>query len=629
MAARDLNLVVQLLTDTRQVAQGVTGIQGQLSRFGKSIVGLGAGLGLAVGLNEAVDALGAAVEKASDLGEQQDKVRDVFGASSEEALRFADNLDAAYGLTEREVTALLGTVGNLTRAMGASESQALELSSGVAKIAGDLAAFNNADIQEVITALQSGLVGEAEPLRRFGVALSAARVDAEVLASGMADTKAGITDAMRVQARYNLILADTALASGNAVKTQDTLAGTQRKLRVEMEDLEVQVGEALLPVMLELNRVLLNDIIPGAIGALDAIGDFADVVTRAAAELGILGAGYGDTVRQAFALGDAMGLTTAQVLELLGAVERIYATGGAMGTALEGMTPDEQQTARLSTFTQEATKLRQALDDAERSGWYDNTNRGRGLAALAADAETATTKLEDLRTALRLKVDLSEVFEVSGDPLEGLLPNINPRKFIGELNKALREAAGELEDFLNSPKAQAKLDASVKALGKSVERLMAATAKTADLGTTGGNLMTVYGASVLAEKGKAITGVEAAFDALGLKGKGKFLKAVTMDQADFKAALPPSTSWDTLGLSWGLAARSGFLRGFGSVGNVQGGIGDVNRAATGRSLSPSGVTINVQGGLDPYSTERAVLGALRQSGLANGGLRLSRVRGAL
>jgi hypothetical protein len=495
-------------------------------------------------------------------------------------------------------------------------------------VAGDLAAFNNADIQEVITALQSGLVGEAEPLRRFGVALSAARVDAEVLASGMADTKDGITDAMRVQARYNIILDDTALASGNAVKTQDTLAGTQRKLRVEMENLEVQIGEALLPVMLQLNRFLLEQLVPAAVALFGSLDDIVDVVQRAAAELGILGVGFGEAVRQSFALGDSMGLTTAQTMSLLAEVEALVQASKEAGT-WGTLAPGDETTNRMILFTDAAKRLREELDLAQRAGWYDNTNRGRGLQALAADAEVATTKLENLRQAIRLKVDLSEVFQVSGDPLEGLLPDIDPKKFIRELNKSLKDAAKDLEDFLNSPEARAKLEKSVNQLGKNVERLLAAMAETADLKTTGGNLMTIYGASVLAEKGKAVEGIEAAFDALGLKGKGKFLKAVGMTQEDFKKVLPGTTSWDSLGMLWGAAARTGFLRAFGSVGSLQGGIGGApGGGGQPRSLGSS-ITINVGGGLDPYSTERAVLGALRQSGLANGGLRLSRVRGAL
>lgn len=242
----DRTLLLKLVTDLGSIKKDTQTMTSGLSRLGSTVKGLGAGLGIGLGMAVAVDQMGAAIDVASDLAEQTSKVGVVFGDSADEVQAWARDLDASFGLGERSALALAGQIGNLGTALGLSEKDAAAMATSIGELAGDLASFHNADVAEVVTALQSGLVGETEPLRRLGVNLSAAAVDAHALASGMADSKAGITDAMRVQARYQLILEQTTKAQGDAARTADTYAGKQRQLGATIEDLQAKVGGFLL-----------------------------------------------------------------------------------------------------------------------------------------------------------------------------------------------------------------------------------------------------------------------------------------------------------------------------------------------------------------------------------------------
>ena len=102
------------------------------------------------------------------------------------------------------------------------------MSEQLLRLGADLASFNNLEVGDALDKLRSGLTGEAEPLRELGVLLSEDAVQAEALASGLAESTKAITEADKVQARYNLILKQTATAQGDFARTSTGLANAQR-----------------------------------------------------------------------------------------------------------------------------------------------------------------------------------------------------------------------------------------------------------------------------------------------------------------------------------------------------------------------------------------------------------------
>ena len=97
-------------------------------------------------------------------------------------------------------------------------------------------------------AIRSGLVGEAEPLRRFGVLLNEAAVKAEAYRSGIAKVGAVLTEQQKVQARANLIMQQTKLAQGDATRTADSFTNQMRKLQNQVRDTATELGLKLLPI---------------------------------------------------------------------------------------------------------------------------------------------------------------------------------------------------------------------------------------------------------------------------------------------------------------------------------------------------------------------------------------------
>ena len=116
-----------------------------------------------------------------------------------------------------------------------------------------MASFNNQDPERDVGAFSRWLAGEAEPLRRFGIFISEARVQTEAYASGIAKAGEELTDAQKIQARFNIIMQDTKKQQGDFARTVgESLPNQLRKLKAQLIDVAAGVGKELLPAFLEL-----------------------------------------------------------------------------------------------------------------------------------------------------------------------------------------------------------------------------------------------------------------------------------------------------------------------------------------------------------------------------------------
>lgn len=195
-----------------------------------------------------VAAGGLIVDAASDLNESLSKVDVVFGKNAETIRDWSETAAESMGISRQQALEAAGTFGNLFTAMEIGQKPATDMSKGIVQLASDLASFNNANPEDVLLALRSGLVGEAEPLRKFGIQISAARTEAEALAMGLAKTEDALTDADMAQARYSLILQDSTKAQGDFKRTSEGVANQQRILKARFKDTAAEVGTSLLPI---------------------------------------------------------------------------------------------------------------------------------------------------------------------------------------------------------------------------------------------------------------------------------------------------------------------------------------------------------------------------------------------
>lgn len=262
----------------KEAEKGIGSFRKTLGGLGGAIAGFAGGAAIAGFAKDSIKA-------ASDLSESMSKAKVVFGESSKEVLKFAENSATAFGQSKQQAIEAAGTFGNLFVSMKIGQKESAGMSTSLVKLASDLASFNNTDPAEALDALRSGLVGETEPLRKFGINLNDASLKAEALALGLEMGTNTLPPASKAQAAYSLILKQSTTAQGDFARTSAGLANQQRIMTAQFEDAKAALGEKLLPVALKLVGFLNSTAIPALKDAVtwfdknsEAVGTIAKII---------------------------------------------------------------------------------------------------------------------------------------------------------------------------------------------------------------------------------------------------------------------------------------------------------------------------------------------------------------
>ncbi len=284
---------------SQELAKGLQSSGAGFQKFGKKLDSLGTKLTTRLSLPLA--GLGAiAFEAASDLNEQISKVNVVFGKSADSIQDWSKTTINALGLSRTHALEAAGTFGNLFVSLKLGEKPAAEMSKRFVGLAADLASFNNVPIAEALDALRSGLVGEVEPLRRFGVNLNDASLRQKALELGLVKTtKEVLPPAIKAQASYALILEQTTTAQGDYARTADSAANKQRRVSEQFNEAAAAIGQRLLPIgqkLLDFASKLLDKFTKLSPGTQDLI-----------LKLGLVGIAMGPVLKIAGNLSRAVG----------------------------------------------------------------------------------------------------------------------------------------------------------------------------------------------------------------------------------------------------------------------------------------------------------------------------------
>ena len=230
----------------------------------RGILGVGKAAGIGGAVLGGVFVVGAfkAVEAASDLNESLNASNAIFEKSGPIVAKWSKTTADSLGLARSESLQAAASIGAMLKPMGFAPARASKMSIAMVKLAGDMASFNNEDPSEMLERIRSGLAGESEPLRRFGVDLRVSAVQAFALKEGLIEQGEALEGAALVQASYQKILADTADQQGDFARTSDGLANVQRRLRANFVDVGAALGHDLTPYVQEaagaLNDFLLD-----------------------------------------------------------------------------------------------------------------------------------------------------------------------------------------------------------------------------------------------------------------------------------------------------------------------------------------------------------------------------------
>lgn len=203
---------------------------------------------MTLGITAPLIAIGAyTVNAASDLQELQSAFDYTFGASAATMNAWAESTGNAMGRATSEMKAGALAMGQLFKQAAPTEEAAARLSQRFTALAQDAASFYNTSFDEALGKIRSGLSGESEPLRDFGVFLTEAAVKAKALELGMIKVGEELTEQGKIMARAILIQEGLSDANGDVERTAGSFANRVRALKANIQELAEEIGERFLP----------------------------------------------------------------------------------------------------------------------------------------------------------------------------------------------------------------------------------------------------------------------------------------------------------------------------------------------------------------------------------------------
>lgn len=180
-----------------------------------------------------------------------------LGKNAEGAKAYAEQVERLAGINQVEWLTNLGTMNQMFTGFGVGADKAAHMSQQLTQLAYDLqSAYNAADLTEVMRRLQSGITGEVEGMRRYGVDLTNASMQEYLHARGIETKVSALSQAQKAMVRYNMIMESTSNIQGDLARTIATPANALRILSNQVSiaaryfgQLVSVIATAVIPIM--------------------------------------------------------------------------------------------------------------------------------------------------------------------------------------------------------------------------------------------------------------------------------------------------------------------------------------------------------------------------------------------
>lgn len=262
-ASRDLQRNIDRLSGSMgSFRYSVLNVNGGLRSFAGQLL---AALGITGGIYGLVRAIKASVTEASDLIEAQNIIGQGFGPLIGKIEDFAKTSIQSFGMSELAAKRTAGIYSVMAKSLGVLPDAAADMAVALTGLTGDLASFYNVSQSVADTALKSVFTGETETLKKFGIVMTEANLQAYALAHGIDKSIKSMSQAEKVTLRYNFVMDAASSAMGDFARTSGTSWANQvRILTEQFRQLGAILGgglmAALMPVVKGIN-VLMAKII--------------------------------------------------------------------------------------------------------------------------------------------------------------------------------------------------------------------------------------------------------------------------------------------------------------------------------------------------------------------------------
>ena len=206
------------------------------------------GMKMTIGVTLPLLAAGAvAVKTAADVEEMTNKFGVLFGSSSKDVEKWATAHANAVGRSRYDIMGYLADTQAVLTGLGMTTVEAENLSKQVVETSIDIASFHNAADADVLRAYISALVGQTEPMRKFGSDITDNTLKFYLQSRGIDKNVEQMSFLEKATLRANIITEQQSAAQGDAARTVDSFTNQMKALQAAAKDMAVEFGDELIP----------------------------------------------------------------------------------------------------------------------------------------------------------------------------------------------------------------------------------------------------------------------------------------------------------------------------------------------------------------------------------------------
>lgn len=269
-----------LIAEMEKSGQKIAAVGDKISNVGNKMT---------VGITTPVIAAGTAIYKySSDLTEAENKTEATFGFMSGKVKEWAqDSLDS-FGMAKSTAYDAVSLYGDMATSMGLGKSAAADMSMSLVELSADLSSFKNVSLEQSQNALKGIFTGETESLKNLGIVMTETQLKSYAMSKGFKKNYEDLTQAEKVQLRYQYVLESSSNALGDYSRTSGEAAGQVRKLPEALKELASSFRDNVEPA--------ITPIITSVNNAIVGFGKLGDGTKETVVKIGLVAAAVGPLV---------------------------------------------------------------------------------------------------------------------------------------------------------------------------------------------------------------------------------------------------------------------------------------------------------------------------------------------
>ena len=161
------------------------------------------------------------------------------------AINASTAISSSMGLATSTAQKALGVFGDLALGYGQTDAAALEFAETLTKASLDLISYKNltGSYDEIFSSIASGIAGNVENFRKYGVVITQAEVKTRLQQKGLDKLTGSSLQFAQMQERMAIFIEKTANAQGDMIKTMESTENVTRRLSEATKEWKENFGE--------------------------------------------------------------------------------------------------------------------------------------------------------------------------------------------------------------------------------------------------------------------------------------------------------------------------------------------------------------------------------------------------